>query len=198
MGLKPGRRPPSSRIDVYRLKGIGQIGGAPPGVPELVDQLSPIGIGGNPPLDLGRLRDGAFAGQERPHLSAVMVPGGAIRARVVTPDRCFDPVAAVTAVGNSIREWREEDSPTDTIEREHSIRTAQVFGTETTRRLARLSIGVVGCSGTGSWVVGLLARMGVAEIVLVDPDRVEHLNLNRILHATVEDALASRGWIGRR
>jgi hypothetical protein len=51
-----------------------------------------------------------------------------------------------------------------------------------------LSIAVVGCSGTGSPLIEQLARLGVGRLVLVDPDRIEEKNLNRILNATREDA----------
>jgi hypothetical protein len=58
--------------------------------------------------------------------------------------------------------------------------------------MRRLSVAVVGCSGTGSPVVEQLARLGVGRLVLVDPDVVEEKNLNRILHATTHDAALSR------
>jgi hypothetical protein len=51
---------------------------------------------------------------------------------------------------------------------------------------------VIGCSGTGSPLIEQLVRLGIAKLVLVDPDVVEEKNLNRILHATIADALARR------
>jgi molybdopterin/thiamine biosynthesis adenylyltransferase len=60
--------------------------------------------------------------------------------------------------------------------------------TGTVRALSSLQVAVIGCSGTGSVVVEQLARLGVGGFVLVDPDRVEHKNLNRILNATWDDA----------
>jgi hypothetical protein len=41
---------------------------------------------------------------------------------------------------------------------------------------------------TGSIVVEQLARLGVGHLILVDPDVVEHKNLNRILNSTYDDA----------
>jgi len=55
-----------------------------------------------------------------------------------------------------------------------------------------MAVAVVGCSGTGSPVVEQLARLGVGRLVLVDPDRVEEKNLNRIVNATREDAYLKR------
>jgi hypothetical protein len=51
---------------------------------------------------------------------------------------------------------------------------------------------VIGCSGTGSPVVEQLARLGVGRLILVDPDKIEVKNLNRILNATREDAVLGR------
>ena len=54
--------------------------------------------------------------------------------------------------------------------------------------LRKLSVAVIGCSGTGSIVIEQLARLGFGRLVLVDPDVVEEKNLNRILNSTAEDA----------
>jgi len=50
-----------------------------------------------------------------------------------------------------------------------------------------LSVGVVGCSGTGSPVIEQLVRLGVKRLILIDPDIVEAKNLNRIINSTVDD-----------
>ena len=55
-----------------------------------------------------------------------------------------------------------------------------------------MSAAVVGCSGTGSPVIEQLARLGIGRLVLVDPDKVEEKNLNRILNSTQEDGIQGR------
>ena len=67
-------------------------------------------------------------------------------------------------------------------------RQVRAFGADFQRRLGSLSVGVVGCGGLGSVLIEQLARLGVRKWVLVDPDRVEVSNLNRLLGATVRDA----------
>lgn len=69
---------------------------------------------------------------------------------------------------------------------------AQAFDEGTIERLRRLSIAVVGCSGTGSPVVEQLLRLGVGEIVIVDGDRMEVRNINRILNSTMQDVEEER------
>lgn len=51
---------------------------------------------------------------------------------------------------------------------------------------------MIGCSGTGSPVIEQLARLGVGELVMVDHDKLEARNINRILSATMEDVRAER------
>lgn len=71
-------------------------------------------------------------------------------------------------------------------------RQVLAFGEGAQRRLQDLRVGVVGCGGTGSAVVQLLAHLGVGHLVLVDPDVVETSNLNRLVGATRADACRSR------
>ena len=83
---------------------------------------------------------------------------------------------------------------------EFSIRNQQAFGAKTTSILQQLSIAVVGCSGTGSVVIEQLVRLGVKHLVLVDPDNVEIINLNRISFSKIRDVgrykvEVAQGWI---
>ena len=127
---------------------------------------------------------------DAPHVSAVMLPDGRIFGRAVASDLRFDPLASVNVAGDSLMFWStvatNEELP------EFTRRHAQLFGSGTTALLRRISIAVIGCSGTGSLVVEQLARLGVGHMVLVDPDKVEVKNLNRIPNATREDAYFGR------
>jgi len=71
-------------------------------------------------------------------------------------------------------------------------RQVLAFGEEAQQRLQELRVGVVGCGGTGSVVVQMLAHLGVQHMVLVDPDVVETTNLNRLVGATRADARLSQ------
>ncbi|HAH68690.1 MAG TPA: thiamine biosynthesis protein ThiF [Synergistaceae bacterium] len=46
---------------------------------------------------------------------------------------------------------------------------------------------VIGCGGLGGWIIELLARAGVGEIVMVDPDVFDENNLNRQLFSTEDN-----------
>jgi len=60
----------------------------------------------------------------------------------------------------------------------------QIFGDACQKQLGELKVGLIGCGGIGSIFVELLGRLGVKNWVLIDPDRLEMSNLNRIPGAT--------------
>ena len=119
------------------------------------------------------------------HASAIMLPDGSMVARAVHPDGSFAAIQKISIIDDDIRIWTPE---IDGAVPEFARRHAQLFGAGTTNLLRKLTVGVAGCSGTGSPVVEQLARLGVGELILVDPDHVEEKNLNRILGATLDDA----------
>jgi hypothetical protein len=126
-----------------------------------------------------------------PHASAVILPGlGRIFARAVMPDGKFIPVGVVSVVGDDLDFWFADNG--DFALPEFVRRHAQAFGSGTVQLLRRLRIAVIGCSGTGSPVIEQLVRLGIGRLVLVDMDRVEWKNRNRIYLTTAADANLAR------
>ncbi len=111
-----------------------------------------------------------------------MLPDGSLFGRFIEVDGSFHPIDKITVVGDNIV-FHTPETVASVVEAQ--LRTAQAFGDKTTTLLSKFRIGVVGCSGTGSWVVEQLARLGVGELVLVDPDHIEKKNLNRIVNSTM-------------
>ena len=66
-------------------------------------------------------------------------------------------------------------------------RTIDTWGEARQQDIARLRVGVVGVGSVGCMVAETLARMGIGNLVLVDPDRVEAHNLDRLLYAGEAD-----------
>jgi hypothetical protein len=119
-----------------------------------------------------------------PHASAVILPDGEMFGRWLTSDQRFNPITTITVAGVDLKCWfADDDKPCPAF----ADRVSQAFGIGTTERLARLSVAVIGCSGTGSPVIEQLVRNGVGHLVLVDPDHVELNNLNRITFARMCD-----------
>jgi hypothetical protein len=127
---------------------------------------------------------------EGPHASAVMLPDGRIFGRSVDEKNRFASLERIMVVGDDVAIHFEGGGTS--VGPTHAQRHQQLFGAATTRLLRSLTIGVVGCSGTGSFVIEMLARLGVLRLVLVDPDRVEYRNLNRIVGSSATDAALGR------
>ncbi len=113
--------------------------------------------------------------------SAIMIADGAMRARIYEDDRAT-PVDLVMKSGSDIETWWNDDAPGS-----DPLRAAMAFTGEMRASLNRLSVCVIGVSGTGSIVAEQLARLGAGEIILIDFDKIEERNLNRILNATLAD-----------
>ena len=62
-------------------------------------------------------------------------------------------------------------------------RTIDTWGEGLQRDISRLRIGVVGVGSVGCMVAESLARIGIQNLVLIDPDKIEEHNLDRLLYA---------------
>ncbi len=125
-----------------------------------------------------------------PHASVIMLPDGQMFGRILWQDNEFTPLACIAVAGADLHFWYGSQEAKTVAD--FTASHAQAFGQGTTERLRRLSIAVVGCSGTGSPVIEQLVRLGVGELVLVDDDQVEKRNINRILNSTITDAEQQR------
>lgn len=113
------------------------------------------------------------------HGSAIMVGSGQIRARLYNADLKSRPIGRVIVAGDNIAIWRSGDP---------DAAPPMAFGSGMTERLKQLHACIVGVSGTGSIIAEQAARMGFGKLTLIDFDRVEHKNLNRILNSCHADA----------
>jgi ThiF family/Prokaryotic homologs of the JAB domain len=157
----------------------------------------------------------SYVDDDRPHVSAVMLPSGKVFARSVDSAGNFHPARAVSVAGPDFSFWhdsdfRDGDAASETPrwetdsrgrpvapskgdgKRAFTLRTAQTFGAATNECLAQLSVAIVGASGTGSPMGEMASRLGFGEVVLVDDGRVGDKNRNRILHSTGEDVQNAR------
>ena len=119
----------------------------------------------------------------RRHGSLIMTPDGTMKCRLYERAGEAEVVGRIMVSGVSISLF-DHGLGGGALRRDFP----QAFGRGMSELLGRLSVTVVGVSGTGSVVAEQLVRLGVGHMRLVDFDRVERKNLNRIVNSTVRDA----------
>lgn len=93
----------------------------------------------------------------------------------------------VRVVGSGVHLSINPDCSTPVDRSNRLRRTFDTWGPECQAVLAALRIGVVGLGSVGSIIAETLARIGATDILLIDADRVEEHNLDRLLYATASD-----------
>jgi len=122
-----------------------------------------------------------------------MVADGTMVGEVYDRDLNSRPLDRIMAIGDNIEIWHHDLSGASSAE--FGISHASLFGEKTIQEFSQLSVGVVGCSGTGGPLIEQLYRNGVGELVLVDEDIVKIRNLNRIPNTYMSDALLGRSKV---
>jgi hypothetical protein len=122
--------------------------------------------------------------------SAVMLPNGQMFGRVLRSGAHFKPIECISVAGDDLHFWYAGAGKADLPD--FAASHLQAFDEGTIERLRRLWIAVIGASGTGSPVVEQLMRLGVGVLVIVDDDRMEGRNVNRILNSTMRDVREKR------
>jgi len=127
---------------------------------------------------------------ERPHFAMVMDNQGEFLVRAYGPELKPQAVELTRIIGDRLTvryPGRGKGIPPAEFDRQ-----VRVFGAESVEDLNQLRVGIVGCGGTGSAVASLLARAGVKRFLLIDADRVDETNLNRLHFSTRADAISRR------
>jgi predicted DsbA family dithiol-disulfide isomerase len=76
--------------------------------------------------------------------------------------------------------------------------TVRAFGEAGQKILSGLTVAVVGGGGPGRQIAQTLALLGVGGLVLIDPDRLEASNANRVVGVSAEQMRANRARIVER
>ena len=114
-----------------------------------------------------------------------------VAADIWLPDGSRRTLGSYRVIGHKITRLysqprREGDSDT-----EHD-RQVRMFGAAGQHVLGESKVAVIGLGGVGSLVAEYLARLGVGNLVLVDPDEIESSNLSRVVGATRVDVEAGQ------
>jgi molybdopterin/thiamine biosynthesis adenylyltransferase len=122
-------------------------------------------------------------------VGSLLISPTKVFARIWKPKDGHKPVSYVTIIGRHIKKIfldgrrHKTDIPSDIYDRQ-----ILAFGSKGQAILSNTKIAVVGLGGTGSPVAEQLVRMGVKNIVLIDPDFLDPSNITRVYGSSYGDA----------
>lgn len=132
---------------------------------------------------------------ERPYAATVW-GDATIYGEYFLPDGHRERIRSIVVVGNRLRQLvsRDDDKEIEPV----FDRQLPWFTEHGQRQLGRIRVGVIGCGGTGSQVIQNLAYLGCRDFVLVDNDKADLTNMNRLVTATMADIGTPKVILGRR
>lgn len=124
------------------------------------------------------------------HAALVFGQGDNFKGRVWLPDgKTIFSISSLRVVGPVIKEISSTSKPKlPRINKLIFDRQIRALGPNGHFAIKNLTVGIVGVGGNGSQIVQALARMGVGQIIAIDPDKVENHNRSRLIGARKEDA----------
>lgn len=122
-------------------------------------------------------------------VGALVLAENAVAGDIWTPDRSRRAVKETVILGRNARGLYPAPPPSPPKADYTYDRQARWFGDRGQDLLGRTKVGVVGAGGVGLPLVTMLGRLGVGTIVVVDPERVEPVNLPRLPEARRLDAM---------
>ncbi len=123
-----------------------------------------------------------FIPENAPTASLLFHPGG-VTGRVWLRNGMKPvPLSEIVVIGSSIHRIYAGDStePVRRVDDAVYDRQVRAFGTDGQALISRATVGIVGVGGTGSPTAEQLVRLGVQDLILVDPDVLEPSNIARV------------------
>lgn len=128
--------------------------------------------------------------EPRTQLVSVVAGKQSLMGRVWRSRNQWEPMSSLVIVGESLQSKVLNGKPEAPVPRPEAIfdRGLALTGSGALARLSKMTVAVIGASGTGSLMCEFLARAGCGRILTMDHDVVKKENINRILYATIHDA----------
>ncbi len=139
-----------------------------------------------------------FIPSNAPTASLLFYPGG-VRGRVWLPRSARPlPLTEICIIGRAFRRLRFTKSPRlQPIDSLIFDRQVLAFGEEGQRLIHAAKVGIVGVGGTGSPTAEQLVRLGVRDMLLIDPDEFAPSNLTRVYGTFASDLPSPRSHAKR-
>ena len=124
----------------------------------------------------------------RQPVGGLVLADNALAGDIWTLDRSRRTISETVIVGRNIRRIYPSPPPAPPLADRQYDRQVRWLGDRGQETLSRMKVAVVGVGGVGLPLTTMLARLGVGEICVIDPDRLEPENLPRMPEATRFDA----------
>ncbi|WP_422935807.1 ThiF family adenylyltransferase [Sinomonas sp. P47F7] len=124
-----------------------------------------------------------------PPVGGLVFASDAVAGDIWFPDGHRSDLDVMVVAGYPRRILRPEPELAPAGAGEQFDRQARLFGDRGQEILKNLKVGVIGAGGAGSIIIENLVRLGVGELVVVDPDRIEPSNLPRVVGSKRGDTL---------
>jgi len=121
-------------------------------------------------------------------VGALVIAGNALAGDIWTPDGKRQSIGETVILERNLRRIYPRPVAAPPAASAIDDRQARIYGDAGQAILGRLKVGVIGAGGVGLPIVSTLARLGIAHIVVIDPERVDPTNLPRLPEATRRDA----------
>ncbi|MBI1280136.1 MAG: hypothetical protein GC179_18550 [Anaerolineaceae bacterium] len=131
-----------------------------------------------------------FLPVQAPTASLLFFPGG-VRGRVWLPNQTTPiPIDEIIVLGSSVHRYSDAQTSSFQIDEQYD-RQVRAFGTYGQHLIGGSHVAIVGVGGTGSSVAEQLARLGVKDILLIDPDDFETTNR---MYGTFDTPVKKHWW----
>jgi ThiF family len=123
-------------------------------------------------------------------VGALVFAKNSVAGDIWSPDGTRATIRAARIVGPTIREFYPTKHARQIPTPGFYDRQARLFGDSGQAILHTLKVGIIGAGGVGSLLGEYMARLGVGQIIVADPQRIEISNLSRVVGSTRRDAMS--------
>lgn len=127
-----------------------------------------------------------------PPVGGLVFARNAVAGDIWLPNGQRHVLEELTVAGRPVDVLRPEPRPKPARADERYDRQARLFGDRGQEILKRQKVGVIGVGGAGSLIVEYLSRLGVGQLLVVDPQRLEPSNMSRVVGSRRRDL---RPWL---
>lgn len=123
-------------------------------------------------------------------VGSLLISPGQYQARIWLPGKAHSAVQSITVVGRHIHQiGLNGGGKATSFNRGLYDRQVLAFGAQGQEAVSRTKIAIVGVGGTGSPTAEQAVRLGVKDIVLVDPDTLSDSNITRVYGSFYRDII---------